>query len=161
MEEQLREDQQELKTREHKKKAKGAKMIRWIGHKNKGTSHVQDERGNSNTTMSRHCSVRGKGGIGMTPKVDGFNLGCAPSQDVRSRRRTMYTRVAREACLLETGKAPIKTGWAETDKGQPGKPKVGREGIQDAREARVLRVDAAAGGADSSVVGDRHACGIG
>ena len=30
----------------------------------------------------------------------------------------------RERCLRETGKAPIKTGWAETDKGQPGKPNV-------------------------------------
>ena len=36
----------------------------------------------------------------------------------------MHTRVSREICLLETGKAPIKTGWAETDKGQPGKPDV-------------------------------------
>ena len=27
-------------------------------------------------------------------------------------------------CLRETGKAPVKTGWAETDKGQPGKPNV-------------------------------------
>ena len=36
----------------------------------------------------------------------------------------MYIRVPREACLRETGKAPIKTGWAETDKGQPGKPNV-------------------------------------
>ena len=36
----------------------------------------------------------------------------------------MYTRISRETCLRETGKAPIKTGWAETDKGQPGKPNV-------------------------------------
>ena len=36
----------------------------------------------------------------------------------------MYTRVSRETCLLETGRAPIKTGWTETDKGQPGKPNV-------------------------------------
>ena len=45
MEEQLR-DQQELKTREQKKKEEGAKRIRGIGHennKNKRTSHVQDE----------------------------------------------------------------------------------------------------------------------
>ena len=40
------------------------------------------------------------------------------------RRRKMYTRVPRETCSRETGKAPIKTGWAETDKGQPGKPNV-------------------------------------
>ena len=43
MEEQLREDKQELKTREKKKKAKDAKRIRGIFHENKGTSHVQDE----------------------------------------------------------------------------------------------------------------------
>ena len=40
------------------------------------------------------------------------------------RRHKMYTRVSRETCLRETGRAPIKTGWAETDKGQPGKPNV-------------------------------------
>ena len=46
MEEQLRDDQQELKTREQKKKAKDARRIRGIVHendKNKRTSHVQDE----------------------------------------------------------------------------------------------------------------------
>ena len=32
---------------------------------------------------------------------------------------------------------------------------VGREGIQDARETTVVRVDAATGGAESSAVGDR------
>ena len=40
------EDQQELKTREQKKKAKDAKRTRGTVHendKNKGTSHVQDE----------------------------------------------------------------------------------------------------------------------
>ena len=32
----------------------------------------------------------------------------------------MYSR---ETCLRETEKAPFKAGWAETDKGQPGRPK--------------------------------------
>ena len=32
----------------------------------------------------------------------------------------MYSR---ETCLREIEKAPIKTGWADTDKGQSGKPK--------------------------------------
>ena len=36
----------------------------------------------------------------------------------------MYVRAPREVCLRETGKAPIKTRWAETDQGQPGKPNV-------------------------------------
>ena len=40
------------------------------------------------------------------------------------RRHKMYTRVSREVCFRETGRAPVKTGWAETDKGQPGKPNV-------------------------------------
>ena len=40
------------------------------------------------------------------------------------RRHKMYTRVSKEMCLREKGKAPIKTGSAETDKGQPGKPNV-------------------------------------
>ena len=30
----------------------------------------------------------------------------------------MHTRVPREMCLRETGKAPIKKEWADTDKGQ-------------------------------------------
>ena len=40
------------------------------------------------------------------------------------RRHKMYKRVSRETCLRKTGKALIRTGWAETDKGQPGKPNV-------------------------------------
>ena len=36
----------------------------------------------------------------------------------------MYTRVPREVCPHESVRAPIKTGWAETDKDQPGKPNV-------------------------------------
>ena len=45
MEEQLKEDQQELNMREQKKKAKDAKRIRGIVHENKGTIHVRDEMG--------------------------------------------------------------------------------------------------------------------
>ena len=37
------------------------------------------------------------------------------------RRHKILTSVPREACLRDTGKAPIRTGRAETDKGQPGK----------------------------------------
>ena len=40
------------------------------------------------------------------------------------RRHKMCTRVSGEMCLRETGRAPIKTGWEETDTGQPGKPNV-------------------------------------
>ena len=48
MEEQLKEDQQELETREHQRKAENAKRICRIVHendKNKGLSHVQNEMG--------------------------------------------------------------------------------------------------------------------
>ena len=38
------------------------------------------------------------------------------------RRHKMHTGFPRETCPRETAKAPTKTGWAETDKGQPGKP---------------------------------------
>ena len=53
---------------------------------------------------------------------------CAPRQDVQKWSTFVATRCTRESlkrvCLRETEKAPIKTGWAETDKGQPGKPNV-------------------------------------
>ena len=47
----------------------------------------------------------------------------ARREEVEYIRHKMYTSVPREVCPRE-GKAPIKTGWAETDKGQPGKPNV-------------------------------------
>ena len=115
--EQLREDKQELKTREEKKKTKDAKRIRGIVRENKGTSHAKDEMGNSCTTRSRSCSACGW----LDPEL------CAKArrEEVEYiRRHKMHTRVPRETCLHETVKAPIKTGWAETDKGQPGMPNV-------------------------------------
>ena len=75
---------------------------------------------------SRSCSACGKVGIGMDNKggrLDPELCAKAIQEEVEYiRRRKMYTRVSREVCLRETGRAPIKTGWAETDKGQPGKP---------------------------------------
>ena len=38
---------------------------------------------NSHTMTSRHCSVCGKGGIGMTQKVDGSIRSIVPRPDVR------------------------------------------------------------------------------
>ena len=67
--------------------------------------------------------------------------------------------MTRESCLHETEKAPIKTGSVETDKGQPGKPNVRARWVAKeykTRKVRVVRVDAAAGGAESSAVGGRH-----
>ena len=78
---------------------------------------------NSYNTMSGHCSACGKGGIGGDNKrLDPELCAKARRQMVECiRRHKMYTRVPRETCLRETGKAPIKTGRAETDKGKPGK----------------------------------------
>ena len=53
------------------------------------------------------------------------------------RRHKMYTRFAREVCLHETVEAPIKTGWAETDKGQPGKPNVRARWVAKEYETHV------------------------
>ena len=131
MEEQLREDQLGLKTREQKRKAEDAKRIRGIVHennKNKRLSRVQNEMGK----LMHHDEQEmlsiwegwhwddGKGGW-HDPEL------CAKARGEEVeyiRRHKMYTRVSREVCLRETGRAPIKTGWAETDKGHPGKPNV-------------------------------------
>lgn len=39
-------------------------------------------------------------------------------------RHRVYSRVPRSVCYQETGKPPIKTGWAETDKGTENQPNV-------------------------------------
>ena len=158
----MREDQQELKTREQKKKAKDAKRIRWNVHKtvkNKGTSHVQDEMEKLMHHDEQNCSSCGKG---RDDNKDGWldpEL-CAKARREGVeyiRRHKMHTRVFGEACLRETGKAPIKTSWTAREAQRA--REVSREGIQDAREgseARVVRVDAAAGVAEISTVGGRH-----
>ena len=51
------------------------------------------------------------------------------------RRHKMYVRVPREVCLRETGKAPIKTGWADTDKGTAREAQRAREMV--AKEYRT------------------------
>ena len=146
MEEQLREDKQELKTREQKKKAKDAKRIRGIVHENKRKNHVQDEV----EKLMHHDEQEllsvwegwhwddNKGGW-LDPEL------CVETRREEAeyiRRHKMHTTVTRETCLRktrvpretcsrETGKAPIKTGWAETIKGQRKAQRaseVGREG---------------------------------
>ena len=74
--------------------------------------------------MSRSCSACGKDGTGTTTKAGGPTGAVCQGKTEYIRRHNMYVRVPREVCSRETGKAPIKTGWAETDKGQPGKPNV-------------------------------------
>ena len=131
MEEPLKEDQQELEAHERQRKVEDAKRICRIfreNDKNKDLSHVQSEMGK----LMRHDEQEllsvwegwhwddNKGGW-LDPEL------CAKArrEEVEYiRRHTMCTGVSRETCLRERGRAPIKTGWAETDKGPPGKPNV-------------------------------------
>ena len=39
-------------------------------------------------------------------------------------KHCLYERVPREECYRETGKAPIKTGWADTNKGSEDQPNI-------------------------------------
>ena len=158
MEEQLREDWQELKTREQKRKAEDAKRIRWIVHennKNNRMSQVQDEMGK----LTHHDGFwegwhwdDNKGGW-LDPEL------CAKArrEEVEYiRRHKMCTSVPREVCQRETRRAPIKTGWAENDKGQPGKPNVRARWVAKEHKTHARPVDAAAGGAERSAAGGRH-----
>ena len=112
----------------------------------------------------RRCSARGKDGTGTTTKAGGFGPElCAKArrEEVEYiRRHKMYVRVPREVCSRETGKATIKTGWAETDKGQPGKPNVRArwvaEGIPDTRQTRAVASTLSIGGAEGRPVRDRN-----
>ena len=127
----LREDKQELNVWEQKKTAEDAKRIRGIVHengKNQVTNNVQDEMG----ILMHHDEQALLGlwqgwhwddtkGEWLDPEL----CGKARREEVKYiLRHRMYTRVPRVMCLREAEKAPIKTGWAETDKGQPGKPNV-------------------------------------
>ena len=120
-EKKLRENQRELEMREQKKKAKDAKKIRVIVHesdKSKGTSHAEEEMEKLMLHDEQELlSLSGKDDNGMTTMAGGLTRSCAPRQDLKKWSTSVK-------CLREMEKAPIKTGWAETDKGQPGKPNV-------------------------------------
>ena len=83
-----------------------------------------------------------------TTKTGGLTRNCAPRQD---EKKVEYIR---------RHKRGVRTRDGEDSQGAAREAQraleVGHEGIQDAREARVVHVDAAAGGAQSSAVGDRH-----
>ena len=116
-EEQLRQDKQELEMRERRKKAEDARRIRGIVHEsaeNKGLSLVQSEMGElMHSVWEGWHWDDNKGGW-----LDSELCAKARREEVEYiRRHKMYVRVPREVCLRETGKVPIKTGWAETDKG--------------------------------------------
>ena len=108
-EEQLREDQQELKTREQKKKAKGAKRIFGIVHENeksKGTSHVQDEMEKLMYHDEQELLSLWEGWHWDDNKGGWLDLAlCAKArrEEVEYvRRHKMHTPVPREECLCET-----------------------------------------------------------
>ena len=127
IDEQLKKDEQEVEMREQRKRAEDANRMCSIIHE-RGLSLVeaemeklmhQDEQELLSVWEGRHWDDN-KGGW-LDPEL------CANArrEEVEYiRRHKMYVRVPREVCFRETGKAPIKTGWAETDKGQPGKPNV-------------------------------------
>ena len=102
MEELLRE---ELETLEMKNAnvQKGYAGFIHENDKDEGTCQVQDEMGNSCTTMCWNCSAFGKGGIGMTTEA----VGVDPELCVKARREEveyirrhwMYTRVHKETSL--------------------------------------------------------------
>ena len=117
IDEQLKKDKQELEMREQRKRAEDASMICSIingNAENKGLSLMEAEmRKLMHQDEQELLSVRegwhwddNKGGW-LDPEL------CAKAR----REEVEYIRRRREVCLREIGKAPIKTGWAETDKG--------------------------------------------
>ena len=94
---QLREDKQDLKTREQKK-AKDAKKTRGIVHKNvenKATSQVQDEMRKLMHHVEQELFSLSEGVFGMTTEAVGWTPSCAPRQDVRRWTTFVVTRCTR------------------------------------------------------------------
>ena len=150
MEEQLKKDEQELMTRERRKKAKDAQKIRGSVHENdqrKGTIHAHDEM----AKLMRHEEqelVSLCGGGGLTTKAGGLTSSHA--------RR----------------KGPIKRGWAETDKGRTEKPNVRARSVAKEYKTharpelyastpplealRLVQLEIASGNRDGNEAGDDH-----
>ena len=85
----------------------------------------------------------------MTTKVDGLTLNCVPRQDAKEWSASVAIHQSSQGSVpTRDGEGTHQDMMVETDKGQPGKPNV--------RKARVVRVDAAAGGAESHAVGGLH-----
>ena len=117
IEEQLEKDKQELEMREQE--SGGCNIHE--NAENKGLSLVEAEIEQELLSAWEGWHWNDNKGGWLDPEL------CAKArrEEVEYiRRYKMYVRVPREVCLREAGKAPIKTGWAETDKGQPGKPNV-------------------------------------
>ena len=127
IEEQLREDQQELEMRERKRKVEDAKKIRGIVH----------EMDKSKASGVAQCV--GKDRTGMTTSRDVCQSKTGRSEVHSSPQ--MYTRVSRDTCLRETGKAPSRHDGRRLTTDNQGSPTCAR------RHSRRLK---------SCVVGDRH-----
>ena len=100
MEEQLKEDQQELETREKKRKVEDVQRTRRMVHdsdKNKILSHMQTKWADSGIMMSRSFSACGMVGIGMTTKGGGLIQSCAPKRDKKKWSTFVATRCTRES----------------------------------------------------------------
>ena len=84
-EEQLRENQQELETREKKRKVEDVQSIRRIVHENdrkqETQPHAKRDGQISFIMTSRSCSACGKDGTGTTTKAGGLIQSCAPKRD--------------------------------------------------------------------------------
>ena len=162
IEEQLKKDKLELEMRERRKRAEDPNRKCGITHEhaeNKGLSLVEAEMGKLTHQDEQELLSAWKGwhwddnkGGGLDPEL------CAKArrEEVEYiRRHKMHVRVPREVCLRETGKAFIKTGWAETDKAEPGKPNVRARWVAKeytTRQTRAVCVDTAVGGAENRAV---------
>ena len=134
-------------TREKRKKEKAAKRIRGIVHendRNMGASLTRDKM----EQLLHHDEPEllslwegwhwddNKGGW-LDPEL------CAKARRdevVYFRCHNMYDRILRETFLREIRKGPIKTGWAETDKGPPGKPTVRARWVAEEYKTRARPV---------------------
>ena len=136
IEEQLKKDKQELGMRERRKRAEDENIICSIVHENaenKGLSLVEAEIGRLMHQDEQELLSAWEGwhwddnkGGWLDPEL------CAQTRQEEVeyiRRHKMHTRVPREVCSSETGKAPFKTGWAETDKEPPGRAQSARRWV--------------------------------
>ena len=91
VEEQLKEDQQKLETREKKRKVEDVQRIRRNvreNNKNKDLSHVQSEMGKLMHHDEQELLSVWKDGTGMTTKVGGLIRSCAPRPGERKWRKS-------------------------------------------------------------------------
>ena len=69
---------------------------------------------------------------------NGLIQSCPPKRDKKKWSTFVATRCTQESpgkCAYARPEGPIKTGWAETDKGQPGKPNVRKRWV--AKEYKI------------------------